>query len=213
MLEITRSLEISYGHNVSQQYLSERESLNSFCKCRRFHGHNANLNITFGLSKNIKDAQMVTDFNNLKNLEKILMSCLDHRFFISSLAPELKSICHLFLKKGAIDFYAENELTSDLRKIGVKDRELFEQICKDLDLDAEIQINFFSSFVVVTGETTIENMSRIVGNMTQRYLDLYLNKDKNTKFINSKGKKIEYNVVVKNVSWSETSRSKASYSF
>ena len=214
-----RRLEISYGHAISSQKLSVQESLGGVAKCRRFHGHNANIEILLSAeSSDInleKELQMVTDANNLKGLEAEINKYFDHRTYVSNFAQELHSILHYFEVEGAVEVISKEEycpfLSDEVGFIVIKDIEKFNSICKTICVDPEIQKNYFDSFVIIKGETTIENLSRILHKFVQEYLDQKLNKDLDTKFIDSKGNKLNYKIKCNKIIWSETSKSLAEY--
>lgn len=87
MFSIDKVFEFDYAHKVWNQSLNSLFSLTNMCKCRRLHGHHGLLKI--GLQAETLNNGMVTDFNHLAWVKRIVDDVLDHRFIIDSHDPML----------------------------------------------------------------------------------------------------------------------------
>lgn len=92
---IDKIFECCYGHRVYTQVLNSKYSLSSLCKCRHLHGHQMTLKV--GLGSDTLNLGMVTDFNHLNCIKKIVDDVLDHHFIMDqndplfyNLFPELR---------------------------------------------------------------------------------------------------------------------------
>ena len=87
MYSIDKAFEFDYAHKVWNQSLNSLFSLTGTCKCRRLHGHHGVLKI--GLQSEKLNNGMVTDFNHLAWLKRIVDDVVDHRFIIDLHDPML----------------------------------------------------------------------------------------------------------------------------
>lgn len=90
MFSIDKEFSYCYSHRVHSQVLNSAFSLTSMCKCRRLHGHQGVVKI--GLQAEALNNDMVTDFNHLAWVKRIVDDVLDHRFIIDGHDPMLPMI-------------------------------------------------------------------------------------------------------------------------
>lgn len=90
MFNIDREFSCAYMHRIHNQALNSLFSLTGTRKCRRLHGHQMTLKI--GLQAEQLNNGMVTDFNHLAWVKRIVDDVMDHRFIIDSHDPILPMI-------------------------------------------------------------------------------------------------------------------------
>jgi 6-pyruvoyltetrahydropterin/6-carboxytetrahydropterin synthase len=86
MWEISKSFNFCYGHRVWTQELNKEFSLDSQCKCRHLHGHEATVDVTLR-SNELDKSGMVTDFKHLNWLKQWLDDYVDHKFIMDKNDP------------------------------------------------------------------------------------------------------------------------------
>ncbi len=86
MWEISKSFNFCYGHRVWTQELNKEFSLDSQCKCRHLHGHEATVDVTLR-SNELDKSGMVTDFKHLNWLKQWLDNYVDHKFIMDKNDP------------------------------------------------------------------------------------------------------------------------------
>lgn len=88
--QISKSMNFSYGHRVFTQNLIEEYSLDTSCKCKWQHGHNADVTVYF--ESETLERGFVTDFKHANWINKFLDTYVDHKFIIGLEDPIFNKI-------------------------------------------------------------------------------------------------------------------------
>ncbi len=100
MFTVARNFSFSYGHRL---YRYEG-------KCRRLHGHNAEVRVEIGMNE-LNEQGMALDFVNLKDVVgKWIDDELDHRVFLSKDDP----VAHILLEVGEPVLLTDGNPTAEL---------------------------------------------------------------------------------------------------
>ncbi|PPD54364.1 MAG: hypothetical protein CTY12_03470 [Methylotenera sp.] len=87
---ISKSFNFSYGHRVYTQQLVEEFSLDTSCKCKWLHGHNADVTVYF--ESDSLERGFVTDFKHANWISKFIDTFVDHKFILSIHDPWFNNI-------------------------------------------------------------------------------------------------------------------------
>lgn len=88
--KISKSMNFSYGHRVYTQNLIEEYSLDTSCKCKWLHGHNADVTVHF--ESDVLERGFVTDFKHANWINKFLDTYVDHKFILGLEDPWFEKI-------------------------------------------------------------------------------------------------------------------------
>lgn len=151
MYKIDKEFSCCYSHRVWSQSLNSLFSLTGTCKCRRLHGHQMTLKI--GLQAEKLHNGMVTDFNHLAWVKRIVDDVIDHRFIIDSHDPMLKMIFP--------EVYDYSDCITDFKWYKMFDADKLEAKLAELDPDyRSVVLEKCSSMVMVDFLPTSENLCK-----------------------------------------------------
>ncbi len=158
MWEISKSFNFCYGHRVWTQKLNKEFSLDSQCKCRHLHGHEATVDVTLR-SNELDKSGMVTDFKHLNWLKQWLDNYVDHKFIMDKNDPLFATMFKLNRDdvsmipvnvQGCVGYVFK---TSDNSQQYFPDKNLYE---KEEGSLAE----YYEGFFIVDFPPTSENLSK-----------------------------------------------------
>lgn len=188
MYTIEKTFEFDLAHRIHNQNLDDKftENKNPILKCRRFHGHTAQLKIKLGADELADD--MVLDYNEIGFIKKMIDDVLDHKTLISTYDPlyekVVKRIYMDYSESGTLcitpTWWRCSYLTID-----------------DYITDPDIR-EFISSFTLVQFTTSSENIANWIAGVVNEHIDLY----------NSRN---HTDVKLISVSYKETPKSEAVY--
>ena len=189
MHTVEKTFEFDLAHRIHNQNLdsSFTETSKPVLKCRRLHGHTAQLKIKLGADKLVDD--MVIDYNEMGFIKRMVDDVLDHRTLLSSEDPLYKKVVKNIFKQytnliSGISLF--NDFKWHVRTIDTSSIE-----------DQDIK-EFLSAFVIVPFTTSSENIANWIAEVVKEHVDLY-NTRNNT------------NVKLVSVSYKETPKSEAVY--
>ena len=189
MHTVEKTFEFDLAHRIHNQNLdsSFTETSKPVLKCRRLHGHTAQLKIKLGADKLVDD--MVIDYNEMGFVKRMVDDVLDHRTLLSSEDPLYEKVVKNIFKQYTnlicgISLF--NDFKWHVRTIDTSSIE-----------DQDIK-EFLSAFVIVPFTTSSENIANWIAEVVKEHVDLY-NTRNNT------------NVKLVSVSYKETPKSEAVY--
>ena len=189
MHTVEKTFEFDLAHRIHNQNLdsSFTETSKPVLKCRRLHGHTAQLKIKLGADKLVDD--MVIDYNEMGFIKRMVDDVLDHRTLLSSEDPLYKKVVKNIFKQYT-NLISEISLFNDFKwHVRTIDTSSIE--------DQDIK-EFLSAFVIVPFTTSSENIANWIAEVVKEHVDLY-NTRNNT------------NVKLVSVSYKETPKSEAVY--
>lgn len=188
MHTVEKTFEFDLAHRIHNQNLdsSFTETDKPVLKCRRLHGHTAQLKIKLGSDKLVDD--MVIDYNEMGFVKRMVDDVLDHRTLLSSEDPLYEKVVKNIFKQytNLISGISLNEFKWHVRTIDTSSIE-----------DQDIK-EFLSAFVIVPFTTSSENIANWIAEVVKEHVDLY-NTRNNT------------DVKLISVSYKETPKSEAVY--
>ena len=189
MHTVEKTFEFDLAHRIHNQNLdsSFTETSKPVLKCRRLHGHTAQLKVKLGADKLVDD--MVIDYNEMGFIKRMVDDVLDHRTLLSSEDPLYKKVVKNIFKQYT-NLISEISLFNDFKwHVRTIDTSSIE--------DQDIK-EFLSAFVIVPFTTSSENIANWIAEVVKEHVDLY-NTRNNT------------NVKLVSVSYKETPKSEAVY--
>lgn len=201
---IDKQFDFCYGHRVwSQQLIGDYcDSGDSSCKCKFLHGHQGNIHVF--LESDVLERGMVTDFKHLGWLKNFLDDNLDHRFIIDLNDPWFPSICNLHTDGGFADdghltmiptmsLNTSDKTTLNAVPVYVPGTDHLAGWKLDVsDLSGPEQ-EFYEGFFFVNFVPTSENFAKWLYDSVDAKMSLI-------------------GIMVKEISWNETPKSRAVYS-
>ena len=156
MWEISKSFNFCYGHRVWTQELNKEFSLDSQCKCRHLHGHEATVDVSL-FSNTLNKSGMVTDFKHLNWLKKRIDDTIDHKFLIDRNDPLWDTMFNS----------EEYRLVDDYGGMGAR---FLPKYTKDrlLAWSSKILEEYYDGFLVVDFPPTSENLSKWMFDIVQK---------------------------------------------
>lgn len=189
MYTVEKTFEFDLAHRIHNQNLdgSFTETSKPVLKCRRLHGHTAQLKIKLGADKLVDD--MVIDYNEMGFVKRMIDDVLDHRTLLSTEDPLYEKVVKNIFKQhtsliSGISLF--NDIKWHARTIDTSSIE-----------DQDIK-EFLSAFVIVPFTTSSENIAGWIAEVVKVHLELY-NTRNNT------------DVKLISVSYKETPKSEAIY--
>ncbi len=181
MWEISKSFNFCYGHRVWTQELNKEFSLDSQCKCRHLHGHEATVDVTL-FSNTLNKSGMVTDFKHLNWLKKWIDDKIDHKFIIDKNDPLWDTMFDWRIAE-----VVDNEFQPRTNDVGSYLNESGENSWCD-----ELTREYYEGFYVVDFPPTSENLSKWMFDIVQKKMS-------------------ELGISVSKVTWHETPKSVSTY--
>lgn len=188
MYTVEKTFEFDLAHRIHNQNLDDKftEKKDPVLKCRRFHGHTAQLKIKLGANELVND--MVLDYNEIGFVKNMIDAVLDHRTLISIYDPLYEKVITRIYK--------------DYSDEGVVYITPTWWRCSYLDVDDHIADpdirEFISSFTLVQFTTSSENIANWIAGVVKEHIDLYNSRNKT-------------DVKLISVSYKETPKSEAVY--
>ena len=188
MHTVEKTFEFDLAHRIHNQNLdsSFTETSKPVLKCRRLHGHTAQLKIKLGADKLVDD--MVIDYNEMGFVKRMIDDVLDHRTLLSTEDPLYKKVVKNIFK----------QYTNIISEIALNDSEWEAQTINTFSIEDQDIKEFLSAFVMVPFTTSSENIANWIAEVVKEHVDLY-NTRNNT------------NVKLVSVSYKETPKSEAVY--
>ena len=99
MFTIEKTFEFDLAHRIHNQNLDGdfTETDKPVLKCRRLHGHTAQLKIKLGADKLVDD--MVLDYNEMGFVKRMIDDVFDHRTLLSSEDPLYEKVVKNIFKQ------------------------------------------------------------------------------------------------------------------
>lgn len=202
MFTIDKEFHFEYGHRVWSQTLNQEfcATGDNKCACRHLHGHSGKVTV-FAEALKLQDG-MVTDFKHLGWIKDFIDKYLDHKFVVDINDPLLANLTQLKSKWINHDqdlIFASTDQSSGIR---VHHDAAPVQVVRDgrivgwtLDTSEfqQAEREYYESFFFVNFLPTSENMTK--------WLHRLVNE-----------KMCRIGVKVSRIDWSETVKSRASYS-
>jgi len=175
----------SYGHRVySQDVNADYAGGDATNGCHHLHGHQLALTVAV-CAKELDHRTMVIDFKELGFVKKFVDSCVDHRFLVSLHDPNFEKITGV--STDLVEKLSHSVFFHDDEFAGC----MFNKDAGNSVLE-QVHLN---SFLIVYFNPTSEELARWVYEGVSAVLD-----------------KSPFNAIVKDVTWSETPKTKAVYS-
>lgn len=162
--QIDKEFHFEYGHRVWSQKLDATLS-DGLCKCRHLHGHSGRLKI--GLSADVLEDGMVTDFKHLDFIKRLVDDVFDHKFILDINDPLIDSITYGAKLNDAIVWLPEFDGI-----IGKID-EVFITEAVQYAEHPELR-ELLESFVIVQFVPTSENLCKMFGELANQRLVTFL---------------------------------------
>lgn len=150
MYSITKQFDFCYGHRIWNQQLSN----NAECKCRRFHGHSGQVDIT--LSGDSLTQGMLLDFNELKPIKEFINTVIDHRFLLDINDP----ILDLWLKNQGMSWDDLGYMVDDY------------WVVDSSTIHSTLELEWFDSLVIIDFVPTSEHLAQWLFKTTQHHVKL-----------------------------------------
>lgn len=189
MYTVEKTFEFDLAHRIHNQNLdgSFTETSKPVLKCRRLHGHTAQLKVKLGSNKLVDD--MVIDYNEMGFVKRMIDDVFDHRTLLSSEDPLYEKVVKNIFKQhtsliSGISLF--NEFNWHVRTIDTSSIE-----------DQDIK-EFLSAFVIVPFTTSSENIAGWIAEVVKEHVDVYNTRNKT-------------DVKLVSVSYKETPKSEAIY--
>lgn len=189
MYTVEKTFEFDLAHRIHNQNLdgSFTETSKPVLKCRRLHGHTAQLKVKLGSDKLVDD--MVIDYNEMGFVKRMIDDVLDHRTLLSSEDPLYEKVVKNIFKQHT-NLISGISLFNDIKW---HTRTIDTSAIDDPDIK-----EFLSAFVIVPFTTSSENIAGWIAEVVKEHVDLY-NTRNNT------------DVKLISVSYKETPKSEAIY--
>lgn len=184
MQEISKDFSFCYGHRVYTQELNPEFSIDSSCKCRHLHGHEALVTV-FLTSSELDKAGMVTDFKHLGWLKNWLDDNIDHKFIISRYDP----VAPTLIPDWVYNYYKDVRVDTRLAGWTIDIKKYLQENPDSLD---STQVEYLGSFFIVDFVPTSEHLSKWLYGLVQHKMQ-------------------KLNVKVSKIDWWETPKSRATY--
>jgi 6-pyruvoyltetrahydropterin/6-carboxytetrahydropterin synthase len=182
---IDKTFEFCYGHRVHSQVLNANYANDLKCACRHWHGHEAKVQV-FLTAEKLNDTGMVTDFRHTEWLKKFIDVHIDHKMIVDRNDPLFDAEIGNNKKTIPISIPGHPEYV-----VGhIIDLNLLPYSREDLSHSCFFEK--YESYFIVNFVPTSENLSKWIAELTHykmKHLD----------------------VVVSQVDWWETPKSRASY--
>ena len=186
MYTVEKTFEFDLAHRIHNQNLDgDFTEGKPVLKCRRLHGHTAQLKVKLGSDKLVDD--MVLDYNEIGFVKNMINDILDHRTLLSITDPLFNKVV-----KKIHDEYSQFEFST----IDTGWNSLKINISHISDQDIK---EFLDAFILVPFTTSSENISKWISDIVSKKIELYNSKNGT-------------NVKVVSVSYKETPKSEAVYS-
>lgn len=187
MYTVEKTFEFDLAHRIHNQNLDDKftEKKDPVLKCRRFHGHTAQLKIKLGANELVND--MVLDYNEIGFVKNMIDDILDHRTLISLDDPLYEKV----VKRIYMDYSNSETIYITPSWWGSS------YIVTNRITDPDIR-EFMSSFTLVPFTTSSENIASWIAGIVKEHIDLYNSRNKT-------------DVKLISVSYKETPKSEAVY--
>lgn len=188
MFTIEKTFEFDLAHRIHNQNLDGdfTETDKPVLKCRRLHGHTAQLKIKLGADKLVDD--MVLDYNEIGFVKRMIDDVLDHRTLLSTEDPLYEKVVKNIFK----------QYTNTICEIALNDSKWKTQTINTSSIEGRDIKEFLDAFVMVPFTTSSENIAGWIADVVKEHIDLY-NARNNT------------DVKLISVSYKETPKSEAVY--
>ena len=157
MHTVEKTFEFDLAHRIHNQNLdgSFTETDKPVLKCRRLHGHTAQLKVKLGSDELVDD--MVIDYNEMGFIKRMIDDVFDHRTLLSSKDPLYEKVV-----KNIFSQY------TNIGEITLNDFKWHAQTIDTSPVPDQDIKEFLSAFVIVPFTTSSENIAGWVAAVVKR---------------------------------------------